>query len=157
MPRQPFAVDLDNAPAHWTLGELLTVVATGEQTGGAFSLMEELLPRGAEPPPHVHHREDESFVILDGALTVRVGDTVFEARPGSFVYCARDVPHLLTVESETVRMLTLCTPGGLESLFVELDRPASSRTLPEGEPEPDLQRVATLAGHYGPEVLTTWP
>ena len=157
MPRSPFAVNLEAAPAYWTLGELLTLVATAEQTGGSFSLVEELLPRGAEPPPHVHHREDESFFVLDGSMSVRVGDEVFSAAPGSFIFCPRDVPHLLTVESETVRMLTLCTPGGVESLFVELGRPAPSRTLPVGEPEPDIERVVTLAEHYGAEVLTTWP
>jgi quercetin dioxygenase-like cupin family protein len=112
VPSSPFAVHLADAPAYWSLGELLTMYATAEQTGGAFSLMEELLPRGAEPPPHVHRREDESFFVLDGELTVRVGDQTFAAKPGSFVYCPRDVPHLLTVETERVRMLTLCTPGG---------------------------------------------
>ncbi len=157
MPHPPFAVSLDTAPAYWTLGELLTLVATAEQTGGAFSLVEEWLPRGAEPPPHVHHREDESFFVLDGSLTVRVGGALFPAGRGSFVHCPRDVPHLLTVESDAVRMLTLCTPGGVESMFVRLGRPAPTRTIPVGEPEPDLERVATLAGHYGAEVLTTWP
>ncbi|WP_346619839.1 cupin domain-containing protein [Blastococcus montanus] len=76
-----FVTHRDDAPAYWTLGELMTVLATAEQTGGAFSVLEERLPRGAEPPPHVHHREDESFLVLDGELTVRVGDDVFHARP----------------------------------------------------------------------------
>jgi quercetin dioxygenase-like cupin family protein len=107
----PFAVHRDDAPAYWSLGELLTVYATAQQTGGLFSLMEERLPQGAEPPPHVHRREDESFLILDGELTVRSGDRIFRARSGSFVYCPRDVPHLLTVESAGVRMLT-CAPRG---------------------------------------------
>ena len=105
--------------------------ATADQTGSAFSLMEERLPKGAEPPPHVHRREDECFFVLDGALTVRIGDQTFDARPGSFVFCPRDVPHLLTVESDEVRMPTLCIPGGVEQLFVELGEPATSRRLPE--------------------------
>ena len=158
MTRSPFAVNVRDAPAYWSLGELLTVVATAEQTGGAFSLMEELLPRGAEPPPHVHRREDEAFFVLEGALTVRVGDQVFPAEAGSFVFCPRDVPHLLTVESEQVRMLTLVTPGGVESLFVELGEPAGARTLPPADAlEPDVERIVRLAAHYGAEVLTDWP
>ena len=157
MPSSPFAVHRDDATAYWSLGELLTMYATAQQTGGAFSLMEERLPRGAEPPPHVHHREDESFFLLDGELTVRVGDETFSARPGSFVYCPRDVPHLLTVESDEVRMLTLCTPGGVEQLFVELGEPATTRTLPPDGDEPDVDRVVTLAAHYGAEVLPEWP
>ena len=92
--------------------------------------MEERLPRGAEPPPHVHRREDEAFFVLEGSLTVRLGDEIQPATPGSFVYCPRDVPDLLTVESDEVRVLTLCTPGGVERLFVELGEPAGARTLP---------------------------
>ena len=157
MSSKAFAVNVADAPAYWSLGELLTLVATAEQTGGAFSLMEERLPRGAEPPPHVHSREDEAFFLLDGSLTVRVGDRVFAATPGSFVFCPRGVPHLLRVESDEVRMLTLCTPGGVERLFVELGEPARARTLPPDGEEPDIERVLTLAAHYGAEVLADWP
>jgi quercetin dioxygenase-like cupin family protein len=153
----PFATHRDDAPAYWSLGELLTLYATAEQTGGAFSLVEERLPRGAEPPAHVHRREDEAFFLLDGELTVRVGDATFAARAGSFVFCPRDVPHVLSVESEEVRMLTLCTPGGVEQLFVELGEPAPSRTLPNGDGGQDVRRIVTLAAHYGAEVLTDWP
>jgi quercetin dioxygenase-like cupin family protein len=157
VPPRPFAVNVTDAPAYWSLGELLTVLASAEQTGGAFSLIEERLPRGAEPPPHVHRREDEAFFVLEGTLTVRVGDEVFPATPGSFVFCPRDLPHLLTVESDEVRMLTLCTPGGVEQLFVELGEPARGRTLPPDGAEPDVERVITLAAHYGAEVLADWP
>jgi hypothetical protein len=54
-------------------------------------------------------------------------------------------------------MLTLVTPGGLESFFVELGEPVLGGTLPENPPELDVERVVTLAGHYGAEVLTNWP
>ena len=87
MTPRPFAACLDQAPAYWSLGELLTIVASAEQTGGAFSLMEEWLPRGAEPPPHVHRREHEAFLVLDGTLTVRVGEERFAAEAGAFVFC----------------------------------------------------------------------
>jgi quercetin dioxygenase-like cupin family protein len=156
--QSPFAVDVRNAPAYVSVGELITVLASAEQTAGAFGLMESVFAKGAEPPPHVHHREDESFFVLEGDLTVRVGDDTFSAAPGTFVFCPRDVPHLLTLQSEQVRALTLVTPGGLESFFVELGEPVSGRrTLPAELPEPDLERVVTLAGHYGAEVLTNWP
>jgi quercetin dioxygenase-like cupin family protein len=157
MTPRPFAARLDQAPAYWSLGELLTIVASAEQTGGAFSLMEEWLPRGAEPPPHVHRREHEAFFVLDGALTVRVGEEMFAAEAGAFVFCPLGIPHLLTVESDEVRMLTLCSPGGVEALFVELGKPAPARTLPVDAAEPDVDRVVTLAAHYGAEVLTDWP
>ena len=136
-------MNVADAPAYWWLGELLTLVATAERTGGAFSLMEERLPRGAEPPPHVHHREDEAFFLLQGSCTVRAGDAVVATTPRSFVFCP---PHLLTVESDEVRMLTLCTPGGVERLFVELGEPARARTLPPDAGEPDGRRAGQHPG-----------
>jgi len=153
----PFAVNLRDAAAVVSVGELVTPLASAEQTGGLFGLMEGVLIKGGEPPPHVHHREDESFFVLEGSLTVRVGKEIFSATPGSFVFCPRDIPHLLTLESEQVRTLVLLTPGGLESFFVELGEPAPGRRFPTNPPEPDIERVVTLAGHYGAEVLTDWP
>jgi mannose-6-phosphate isomerase-like protein (cupin superfamily) len=156
--RSPFAINVREAPAYVVpVSELVTLLAGAEQTGGAFGLMEGLLTRGADPPPHVHHREDESFFVLEGALSVRVGDDSFSATSGSFVFCPRDVPHVLTVETEQVRLLTFITPGGLEPFFVELGEPAPERTLPARPPEPDVERIVTLAGHYGVEVLPNWP
>ncbi len=146
--------------AVWVVGDRYTIKTTGEETGGAFALVEAVVPPGGGPPPHVHHREDEAFLVLEGQLTVRVGDQEFAASPGTFVYCPREIPHLLTVETDEVRMLTLCTPGGVEQLFVELGEPAGSRTLPpDGEPDsgPDIERIVTLAAHYGAEVLEDWP
>ena len=54
-------------------------------------------------------------------------------------------------------VLTLRVPGGVEQLFVDLGEPATARTLPADDGEPDLERVLTLAGHYGAEVLSDWP
>ena len=152
-----FANARDDAPAYWSLGTLMTMRATAEQTGGALSLMEEVMPRGAEPPLHVHHDDDEAFYVLEGALTVRVGDEKFAAGPGGFVYCPRDVPHLLTVETDAVRILTLTTPGGLDRMFVELGRPAGSRTPPPPDGPPDVVRVVEVAARYGAEILPDWP
>ena len=157
MPLPPFALNLRDAASYVSAGELVTVLAAAEQTGGAFGLMEGVIAKGAEPPPHVHHQEDESFFVLEGEVVVRVGHDSFVATPGSFVFCPRDVPHLLTVRTEQVRSLTWVTPGGLESFFVELGEPAPGRSLPVEQAPPDLDRVATLAAHYGAELLTDWP
>ncbi|WP_448613359.1 hypothetical protein [Modestobacter sp. URMC 112] len=90
-------------------------------------------------------------------MTVRVGEETFGVGAGAFVFCPLGIPHLLTVETDEVRMLTLCSPGGVEALFVELGEPAPARTLPVDAAEPDVDRVVTLAAHHGAEVLTDWP
>ena len=50
----------------WFQPNRMTVKATAETTGGAFGLVESFIPAGSSPPFHVHHREDESFWVLQG-------------------------------------------------------------------------------------------
>ena len=64
----------------------VTIKATGEDTGGSFYLGESLIEPGfAGPPPHRHTRLHDMFYVLDGTLTMRVGDETLELQPGSFV------------------------------------------------------------------------
>jgi mannose-6-phosphate isomerase-like protein (cupin superfamily) len=63
----------------WVADELMTLKATGEDTGGAYSLTDSVVPPGGGPPPHVHHREDEAFWVLEGELEVMVGESTFMA------------------------------------------------------------------------------
>ena len=45
----------------WVADELMTFVVSGEDTGGAYSLTDSVVPPHGGPPPHIHHREDEAF------------------------------------------------------------------------------------------------
>ena len=56
----------------WYSGHLLTFLATGEETQGRFALIEMVGRKGNVPPPHIHHREDETFYILEGAMSASV-------------------------------------------------------------------------------------
>ncbi len=79
--------------AYWGPGEQMTFLITGEETGGAFFLAEMSVPPGGGPPPHIHSREDESFQILEGTLTVQVGGDTITASAGDFVYLPRGIAH----------------------------------------------------------------
>jgi mannose-6-phosphate isomerase-like protein (cupin superfamily) len=51
------------------LGVTTLLRATADSTNGAFGLIEHpMLPPGFESPYHVHHREDESFYVLQGRV-----------------------------------------------------------------------------------------
>src|SRR5688572_24331195 len=65
---QPY-VSPREAPAIWFLGSLTFVKASRDTTGGAFGLVEQLLPAGFASPYHVHHAEDESFYVIEGEAT----------------------------------------------------------------------------------------
>src|SRR4029077_4165559 len=54
-------VPAGTGPAYWGLGQLMTFLITGEETGGAFFMADVSVMPGGGTPPHINHREDESF------------------------------------------------------------------------------------------------
>lgn len=144
-----YALDAGAGDALWAMGERLVFKATGAQTGGAFTIFEDLVAAGGEPPPHVHEREDEAYYILEGALEVMIGGQAYQAGPGAFVFLPRLVPHHWRVTSaEPVRMLVFFTPPGVEGFFQALSRPAAAPTPPPTD-TPDLPKIIQTAGEYG--------
>src|SRR5579875_1631173 len=104
----------------WFTNNLMVLKATAQSTGGAYGLIESLAPAGFGPPLHVHHREDEAFWILEGHLTVRCGEQTFAAGPGTYTFLPRGIPHTFAVEGDSpARILSICSPGGLEQYFVQ--------------------------------------
>ena len=139
--------------AVWFLGNHMTIKATASSTGGEFGLVESLIAPGFSPPLHVHHREDESFWVLEGELSMRCGDRTFRASAGSFVFLPRDVPHTFVVEGgRPARILTLLTPGGGEGVFVEGGLPAEHNGFPPAAP-PDIERLKRVTERYGAEIV----
>ncbi len=132
----------------WFLGTLMVVKAGAAQTHGGLSIIEAHLPPGFAPPPHVHHREDEGFYLLDGAMDVTCGDSTWTVGPGDFALLPREVPHTFTVSPEQpATMLQLSWPGQFEQFAAEVGEPAARMTLPEPA-EPDLDRLFAAAERY---------
>jgi quercetin dioxygenase-like cupin family protein len=78
-------------PAYWGPGDQVTFLITGAETGGAFFMAEVLVRPGGGPPPHLHQREEESFHLLGGTLSIQVGGTTVHASPEDFVHLPRGV------------------------------------------------------------------
>jgi quercetin dioxygenase-like cupin family protein len=153
---QPFIHHSDSAPAYWWLDGLWIVLAEAKHTGGRFSMMEELMPKGSGPGPHKHTWSDESYYMLDGEITFLVGDEVKTARTGDFVVVPRDTRHAFRVDTETARFLNGYTPASLEACVVEKALRATERVLPPENASPTMAIFVTnpeLLSRYGLAVL----
>ena len=139
----------------WYSGWLLTFLATGEDTGGQFALMEQVARKGSVPPRHIHHREDETFYVVEGEMTFSIGEKTIKATAGTMVFAPRDVAHSFTIDSEQVRMLVMVAPAGAEGFFKECSVPAQSMTLPPASETPysEIQKMMALAPTYGFEFV----
>jgi mannose-6-phosphate isomerase-like protein (cupin superfamily) len=94
------------------------VKMSGQQTGGAFEVIE-YQGNAACPPPHVHREREECFYVLDGRFTFTLGYDEVEAAPGSWVFIPRGTRHGFTATADA-RALILVVPAGLEGFFAEL-------------------------------------
>jgi quercetin dioxygenase-like cupin family protein len=140
----------------WYGGYLLTFLATGEETGGRYALVEEYGRKGvsAEPPMHVHTREEESFYVIEGEMVFHVAGETILAPAGTHVVLPRGVPHRFEVASGEVRCLNLLAPAGFEGFFRELSEPARELALPPApEGPPDVGRLVATSAKYGCEIL----
>jgi quercetin dioxygenase-like cupin family protein len=137
----------------WFSQNRTEIKATAESTGGAYGLVESLIPPGASPPLHIHRGEDEAFYVLEGELTMRFGEDTFRAGPGSYVFLPRDIPHTFVVEGDTpARMLTIISPGGGEGFFRAAGREPEGPGLPPFGP-PDVALLKRVAPEFGNEIV----
>src|SRR5918997_791117 len=71
----------------------MTVKATGEETAGAFTLLEADEPPDFGPPMHIHHDCAEAFYVLDGEYVIFLGDVEHRCPAGSFIFIPAGRPH----------------------------------------------------------------
>lgn len=118
-------------PAFWFGGGLLTMKARTRDTDGQFGLIEFAGPRGMSAPGHQHPRETEAFWVIEGELSVGIGETKYEhVGPGAFFYVPVNTVHEWIITSTTARFLCLILPGGFERFFEELSDPAAAYAIP---------------------------
>jgi quercetin dioxygenase-like cupin family protein len=139
----------------WVFGELVAYKTRSEQTGGAYSLFEITSPPGAGPPPHIQHREAESFYLLEGKYEFLVEDRSFGMDAGSLIYIPRGTLHAhKNVGEGTGRLLLSQTPGGLhERFFEEIGEPARQTHRPQGPADQQpMEKIIAIATEYGIEI-----
>jgi quercetin dioxygenase-like cupin family protein len=128
-------------------GNHVTIKATGEDTDGAFTVIETIVPPHAGPPRHVHHRESETFYVVEGEFEFHVGDEKTSATAGAFLIAPPDVPHQFrNISDRPGKLLVVCQPAGFENFIKEF------ATLPANAP-PDPARMAAIGIKYGIEFL----
>jgi quercetin dioxygenase-like cupin family protein len=126
----------------------VTIKATGEETNNSFYLGEGVFEPGFPgPPPHRHHRLHDMFYVLDGTLTMRLGDETLELESGSFVCVPPGVVHTFSnVSDAPVRLLNFNTPAGWENYMRDLAEALAIGT-------PTQEEIGRIASRYDFEVV----
>lgn len=124
------------------IGGQMVIKASDWQTGGSFSLHENILPAGSPGPrPHIHRDYEEAFYVLAGELTIRIGARTIVGPPGSFIVVPRGVVHQPSNPGAApTRVLLIFSPSGMDRFFEE----AAERRIPLQRPTDDPAILAAL-------------
>jgi mannose-6-phosphate isomerase-like protein (cupin superfamily) len=127
------------------LGIPMVIRIHGRDTGGVVSAVESHDVPGGGPPPHIHHREDETFQILEGDYEFNVGGKTFVAAKGTTIFAPRAVPHTYRYLGQTPgRLMCVITPAGFEGFFEEIGALTPQQ-------QQDIPRVIEIGKKYGLE------
>lgn len=109
----------------------IIIKASGDDTAGSLFLSETTIDPGFPGPPlHRHEHLHDMFYVLEGVLTMRVGDDTHELGPGTFVCVPLGVTHTFSNASNApVRFLNFNTPAGWEKYMRELGAAAKAGPL----------------------------
>ncbi len=150
----PYTLAPGEGRAVWFLDTLVTVKVDAAHTAGAYAVVEFLLPPSFNPPPHIHHRDDEAFYILEGELSGFCGEQTWRGGPGGFVFLPRGLPHTFRVEGDApARLLTVGNGSGFERFVAEAGVPAEAPTLPPPAGPDAIGRMLATAPKYAIEIL----
>lgn len=135
-------------PGGGRLGDLAAGIGVmfkidGADSGGALSIVEHPFAVGALVPPHIHTREDEFSIVLEGEIGFRSGDQEVVLGAGGYIVKPRNEVHAMWNAGRVpARMIEVISPAGFEEFFREFaDMNAAGATTPD--------RVMDLAGRFG--------
>ncbi|HEY1520282.1 MAG TPA: cupin domain-containing protein [Solirubrobacteraceae bacterium] len=131
----------DSLPHLGVVGDTYTILVSGADTGGRYTLIDMHVPPGGGPPPHRHDFE-EMFSVLEGEIALTFRGVSAVATAGETINVPANAPHVFrNVSERPARLLCLCSPAGQEEFFKEVGVPVAHRT----EAPPALDDAATAA------------
>ncbi len=141
MTARPFIVSPeDYADTLDIVGEHVTVLASGEATGG-YEIFLQRGPEGSGPPPH-SHTWDESFFVVKGEIAFGIGADSKTASPGTLVHLPAGTTHWFRFGPGGGEMISMTSRLGASRMFSEMAREIAPVN-------PDLEQLADVLGRHG--------
>ena len=142
---QPIQVAAGGGKAVNILGIPMFIRVHGRDTNGTLAVVESHDVPGGGPPPHLHHREDETFQILEGEYEFAVAGKTILAHKGDTLFAPRDIPHTYRCKTPG-RLMCVITPAGFEGFFEDIGALSPQE-------QQDIPRVMEIAKKFGLEFL----
>jgi quercetin dioxygenase-like cupin family protein len=140
------------------VGDTYTILVTGQDTAGKYTLIDMHVPPGGGPPPHRHDFE-EMFRVLDGEVQATFRGKTITVRAGETINVPANAPHSFTNASGTPsRLLCLCAPAGQDEFFTLVGQQVATRTEAPPPLSPDeqaafIEKTVRLAPRFNTDML----
>ncbi len=128
----------------------MSLKASADDTGGAFTVLEAEEPPHFGPPMHIHHDAAEAFYVVSGEYVIFIGDEEHVCPAGSFIYIPAGVPHGFRVGAVPSRKLNIYKPAAMVGYFDELAAAIARNEM-------DDETLGEIATRYGMEVIGPVP
>lgn len=151
-PPRPIIIQPDTGKDLYAFGEILSVLLSGEETSGLFTVMFDLIPLGGESPLLVPSEEDELFLVVDGRISYFIEGHWTEVEAGGLVYLPRgNIRAYRNVGITPSHQWIVSTPAGLKTFF---ERCADEFARLGG---PNLKQIVDIGHEHGLELLNGFP
>jgi quercetin dioxygenase-like cupin family protein len=152
----PYLYQPGDAELRWMGTTSSRFLATGDQTDGAFSLVDEQATRGESVPLHRHPDDMESFYVVEGEVRLYIGHEPGVCAPaGSFAHIPGGTIHGFRIESERARYLLLTTARHGD-FYRAITLPSRPGELPPLEGT-EAARIKQASKDYGIEYVGPLP
>ena len=138
---RPFVVaPKDYEPPLNIVGEHVTVLASGEATGG-YEIFLQRGPEGSGPPPH-SHPWDESFFVTQGVIDFGIGAESMTAVAGTLVHLPAGTTHWFRFARGGGEMISITSRLGASKMFADVAREVAPV-------DPDVAKLAEVGARHG--------
>jgi quercetin dioxygenase-like cupin family protein len=139
------------------VGDTYRIIISGEQTGGAYTVIDMLVPPGGGPGPHAHAGFQEAFYVMEGEIGITTRAQTFTLGEGSFfnIPLGGMVHQFKNRTKAMTHMLCIITPAGMEKMFEEIGQPVKQGVIlppPALGPE-QLRKFQEIAVKYGQQLF----
>jgi quercetin 2,3-dioxygenase len=126
----PYVLESGEGERLITGDSLFTFLADQSHTGGSFIALTTQGPKSERIPKHFHEKHTETFLCLQGAMTMWIGDEEVALAPGDFVHAPPGAIHAYRTDAPYTNFMGILAPGLFEPFFRTLCDPYDDYIYP---------------------------